>query len=130
MEEKQENNAVNISQESNNAPDTNSEPAPVLSIEERESKLAEREKALELSERKFFAKELITRNDMSEELLDFIDYTSNDTIKESVEKLKKILNDYHNKAGAQYTVNTGFSHGDPPRGNDNEFTRGLRSSAW
>ena len=125
MEEKQENNAVNISQESNNAPDTNSEPAPVLSIEERESKLAEREKALEIAERKFFAKDLLSSKSLPSELIDFLDYSSDETTKTSIEKLACILEKYGSGASG-IRINTGIDHGRAWVNSENSFTIGLR----
>ena len=59
--------------------------------DEREQKLAEREKALEISERKFKAKTEFEKIGIPEGFLDFLNYSSDDEMMESIKKLTELL---------------------------------------
>lgn len=101
-----------------------------LTLEERERRLAEREKALEISERKLKAKELIKDKTLPEELLDFVDCTNDDTMIQSIDKLAEIIE----KAAYDHRttiVNSGMTHGTATgMNNKDDFINGLNGCSY
>lgn len=82
-------------------------------LDERESKLAEREKALELSERRIKAKELIAERELSPDLIDFVDLTSDEDVSKSVDRLVEIIKRCSSKSPSTgMTAQLGEPHGD------------------
>lgn len=59
--------------------------------DERDKVLQERENKLVLSERKFNAKQLLAEERLPTELIDFLDYSTDDTYKDSITKLSDIF---------------------------------------
>ncbi|MBP1548469.1 MAG: DUF4355 domain-containing protein [Oscillospiraceae bacterium] len=82
-------------------------------LDERESKLAEREKALELSERRIKAKELIAERELPPDLIDFVDLTSDEDVSKSVDRLVEIIKRCSSKSPSTgMTAQLGIPHGE------------------
>lgn len=97
-------------------------------LEERERKLAEREKAIEISERKIKAKELMTSKELPVELMDFLNYTNDDTMTDSINRLEEIFKKYSKNTkstGMTATFSTGFRHEHSATSENDAFIKGL-----
>ena len=64
-------------------------------VDEREKALCERENKLAISERQFTAKQLLADEKMPAELIDFLDYSTDESYKESITKLSDIFFKIH-----------------------------------
>lgn len=87
--------------------------------DERDKVLQERENKLVLSERKFNAKQLLAEERLPTELIDFLDYSTDDTYKDSITKLSDIFS----KCGIK---DTGLNHGSATKSGDDDFARILK----
>lgn len=129
--EKSNNAADPAKKEAETSPERKEEPnTKTDDLEERERKLAEREKAIEISERKIKAKELMASKELPVELMDFLNYTNDDTMTDSINRLEEIFKKYSkNTKGTGMTArlfSTGMNHGEATRSND-AFINGFRS---
>lgn len=96
-------------------------------VDEREKAFRERENKLAISERKFTAKQLLADEKMPAEFIDFLDYSTDESYKESITKLSDIFFKYGLKdTGARVTINTGLSHGTATKDSYDDFTRILK----
>ena len=92
---------------------------------QRDKVLQERENKLVLSERKFNAKQLLAEERLPTELIDFLDYSTDDTYKDSITKLSDIFS----KCGIKDTgarIDTGLNHGSATKSGDDDFARILK----
>lgn len=93
--------------------------------DERDKVLQERENKLVLSERKFNAKQLLAEERLPTELIDFLDYSTDDTYKDSITKLSDIFSKFGIKdTGAR--IDTGLNHGSATKSGDDDFARILK----
>lgn len=98
--------------------------------DERERQLEEREKALEISERKFKAKTEFEKSAIPEGFLDFLDYSSDDEMMNSIKKLTELLKGIgfdQSKNNNISRVNVGGSDHHSSRLTENDpFTKGIK----
>lgn len=97
-----------------------------VEADERDKDLQERESKLIISERKFNAKQALAESNLPAELVDFLDYSSDDSYKESLEKLSDIIINYRNKNPIHHYASTGLTHGTATSDSYDEFTRILK----
>lgn len=125
-------NADNAAENKSN--EKEAENAAELTLEERERRLAEREKALEISERKLKAKELIKDKTLPEELLDFVDCTNDDAMIQSIDRLAEIIckiPSVNSDARNVMRIDTGLNHNmfNNTKKND-DFVKGLNVNTY
>lgn len=94
--------------------------------DEKEKELQERESKLVISERKFNAKQSLSESNLPAELIDFLDYSSDDSYNESISKLLEIFSKYGLNDIGCIRVNTALDHGNTTSNNDDVFTKILR----
>ncbi len=92
-------------------------------VDEREKALCERENKLAISERQFTAKQLLADEKMPAELIDFLDYSTDESYKESITKLSDIFSKY---TGPCVRIDTGLDHGTATKNSYDDFTRILK----
>lgn len=94
-------------------------------VDQRIKELNERENALVLSERKFAAKQALTEKGLSTELVGFLDYSTDESFNESIDKLEQIIKEARlNDQEGGVRIDTGLDHGDSR--NDDAFTRAFK----
>lgn len=94
--------------------------------DERDRELQERENKLIISERKFNAKQALAERNLPAELVDFLDYSSNDSYKDSLEKLSDIIINYMKENPVHHYASTGLTHGTATFDSYDDFTRILK----
>lgn len=94
--------------------------------DERDKDLQERENKLIISERKFNAKQALAESNLPAELVDFLDYSSDDSYKKSLEKLSDIIINYRNENPIHHYASTGLTHGTATASRDDDFARILK----
>ncbi len=97
--------------------------------DEREKQISEREKAVELQERKFTAKKLLNDKGLSAELAGFLDYSTEETALAGIEKLTEIIQSQklpvENDTGMK-VFNTGIKYGAPGEfKEESQFLKGF-----
>ena len=96
-----------------------------LEADERDKILLERENKLVISERKFAAKQALSENKLPAELIDFLDYSSDDSYSESISKFSDIFSKYSLKDEG-IRINTGLNHGTATKDSYDDFARILK----
>ena len=94
--------------------------------EEREKALTKREKDLEVAERKFKARSLISDKGLPVELVDFLDFTNDDTMISSIDKLAQIIEKCSSKTTRGSVIfSTGLNHQSMKMSSDDDFMKGF-----
>ncbi len=94
-------------------------------FEEREKARSEREKAIELSEREFKAKNILSQNGYSHNFLEFINCSDDDTMNASINKLFELVTKHIGNQKSARIIDTGLDHGGCTAYDDN-FMRGFK----